>query len=368
MNKQTPLALLMATIAIFMLAIACGSSDNTTTTPNQGLTTRPATEPTSPPATETATGPTTSTQTTSQTAGSTPEPTSSTPGTTPWPTPLPTRTIPPTPRNPDQQTATAAAPPPTEQAQGQETPESPESPSPTTDVLPEYDGASPLIHVYVEEPFILFESEVGKSITLPIKGLTQDDERVSVSNPTKWGITFTTIDKPYHQFDERGVYTILKKTGHLGGAAKLQFNLRGTPSYATVFHLPKERIGPPATTSQRLSGNPQCWVEYGSLFEIDLQWFLILLPTKEDQPRLEQLALEIGAISHGPHYYHRGDSLHFNQGYSSQDQSYILVEFSPERCPTLQDTLQARKTVHQTPGVQGTRNLNPHTREIWYPK
>ena len=361
MNKQKPLALLMATIAIFTLAIACGSSDNITTTPNQGVTTQPATEPTSPPATQTPTGPTTSKQTTSNTAGSTPEHTSSTPGTKPWPTPLPTRTIPPTPRNPDQQTATAAAPPSTEQAQGQETPE---SPSPTTDVLPEYDGASPLIHVYVEEPFILFEEEVGKSITLPIKGLTQEGERVSVSNPTKWGITFTTEDYP-NSFDEKGTYTILTASTY---GTTLQFNLRGTPSYATVIHLPKEKIGPPATKSQRLWGNPQCWVEYGSRVEIDLQWFRIILPTKEDQPRLEQLALEIGAVSHGPYHFRPGDRLHFLKGYSSDDQSYLLVEFSPGKCPTLQETLHAIKTLRQTPGVQGTRNLNPHSREIWYPK
>ena len=367
MNKQTPLALLMATIAIFMLAIACGSSDNITTTPNQGVTTQPATQPTTPPATEPATGPATSTQTKSQTAGSTPEPTTSTPGTTPWPTPLPTRTIPPTPRNPDQQTATAAAPQPTQPAQEHQ---ATEPPAPTPDVLPDYDGTSPLVHVYVEEPFFLFEHKVGKTITLPIKGLTQDGQRVSISNPTRWGITFETQDLPFGSFDEKGTYTILDEDEgkFRSGGALLQFNLRGTPSYAQITHLPKERIKPPSITDRARGTRLTCFVEYGSM-EMDLQWILIHLPTQEDQPKLEQLALEeIGAVSYGARYYQDGNPRYVNQGYSSKDRSYILVEFSPDKCPTLQQTLHAIKTLRQTPGVQGTRTLRQQLRDNWYPK
>ena len=356
MNKQKPLALLMATIAIFMLAIACGSSETTTTTPNQGVTTLPATEQPSPPATDPATRPTTPKQANSQTAVSTQEPTTSTPGTKPWPTPLPTRTTPPTPRNPDQQTATAAAPQPTQPAQEQETTE---PPSPASDVLPDYDGTSPLIHVYVEEPFILFEEELGATITLPIKGLTQDGQRVSVSNPTKWGITFTPQNIHTSSFDEKGTFTILR-TSHMGGGTTLQFNLRGTPSYSPALHLPKEKIKTPSPTADY-----PCSVDYGSFLQMHLQWFLIYLPTREDQPKLEQIVRETGAISHGAYHYHDGDSVKVNKGYSYEDQSYILVEFSPGKCPTLQETLNAIKTWKETPGVQGTITLNPRARIIW---
>ena len=41
MNKQSLIALLMATIAILTLAIACGSSENPTNTPSQGVTSQP---------------------------------------------------------------------------------------------------------------------------------------------------------------------------------------------------------------------------------------------------------------------------------------------------------------------------------------
>ena len=209
MNKQKPLALLMATIAIFMLAIACGSSDNTTTTPNQGVTTQPATETTRQPEEE----PTKANPTHQPTAQTTPSPKTETPATTPWPSPLPTRTVPPTPRNPGQQTATAAAPPPTQPPQTQETP------APQAEVLPKYDGSSPLIHVYVEEPFLLFRGGVGATIKIPLKGLTQDGQHVNITDPARWGITFEGSShdqtKPYKHFevDQDGKYTVLKYRG-----------------------------------------------------------------------------------------------------------------------------------------------------------
>ena len=236
MNKQKPLALLMATIAIFMLAIACGSSDNTTTTPNQGVTSQPATETTRQPAQDH----TKATQTQQPTAPSTP--TAEAPATTPWPSPLPTRTIPPTPRNPVQQTATAAAPPPTQPPQ---TPQTQETPAPQTEVLPEYDGSSPLIHVYVEEPFLLFRGGVGATIKIPLKGLTQDGQHVNITDPARWGITFEDSShdqkKPYKfsEVDQDGKYTVLKYRGKdpaIGG--RVQINLPNT--YFRVFLIHPE--------------------------------------------------------------------------------------------------------------------------------
>ena len=352
MNKQKPLALLMATIAIFMLAIACGSSDNTTTTPNQGVTAQPQTEPAQPPVKEPATGPT---KTTQPTAPSTPDPaqTREEPTPAPWPTPLPTRTVPPTPRNPEQQTATAAAPPPTQPAHATQTPQPPQE----TEVLPNYDGSSPLIHAYVDLPLLLFAREEGASITIPIKGLTQDGQLVSILNPAKWGITFTILNtNSKNTIDEHGKYKVLDNNSF----ETLRFNLRDRNFYITVNHPPKDRIQPPVTERhQRADGTLICHVDYGYK-QTDLNWIFLRFSDPEAVPRLEELALRTGAKPHGQYYYDGN----YREGSSEDYQSLYLLEYSPETCPTLQDTLNAVKEWAQTPRIEGIWTLDPQNEAL----
>ncbi len=358
MNKQKPLALLMATIAILMLAIACGSSDNTTTTPNQGVTSQPVTETTAPSATELPTGTETTPASPTTPPETAPTATPATPASTPWPTPLPTRTIAPTPRNPDQQTATAAAPPPTEAAQEDPTP----TPQ-TADTLPAYDGSSPLIHVYVEEPFILFEEEEGASIKIPLKGLTQDGRRVSIENPSQSGITFPTTGRDHYSLDKDGRYTVLETGWRY---ARISIELRDQITYANILHIPKENLETPRPLSKRSGANNQnlyCWMDFGFSLKMDTQWFMINLPTQEDQPRLEQIALDSGLTLHGARHYYQG----WDKGYSSKGRSYLLVRFSPETCPTFQETLEVIKKLNQTPGVPGIFHLHPEARFNWNP-
>ncbi len=362
MNKQKPLALLMVTIAILMLAIACGSSDNTTTTPNQGVTTQPVTQTTAPPATEPSTPTEANPASPTTQAEATATQTLATPASTPWPTPLPTRTIAPTPRNPDQpaETATAVAPPPTEPAQETQTTDL-QTPAVTVP-LPVYDGSSPLIHAYVEEPFILFEGTPGATITLPIKGLTQDGQHVSIEDPTKWGITFKTREKTHpnddlYTFDESGTFTVGTNPK---SSATLEFNLRDHAFHVTVFHPTKEHLQTPVVIDR---SNPatgtECWLANAtSYITMDLNWFFITFDDPALEPALEQLALSTGSKPHGTHYFDK-IKRQYTEGFKNGEQPLYLIQFSPGTCPEPQDTLNAVRQWAQTPGVTGIRHIRP---------
>lgn len=354
MKKQTLLALLMATFAILMLATACGSSDNTATTPSQGVTSQPETEPTREPVQE----PTTAPQTRQTAAPETATPAEESEASTPWPTPLPTRNPTPTP----QTSVSDATPVPPTPAQPQTTqPTEPPGrtapPTQTPEVLPEYDGSSPLIHAYVEEPFILFEAEEGASINLGnhIKGLTQDGQRVKISNPTKWGITFTPNEGPYgySQFDENGIYTLHDISLQQWGA---EFKLRDHPFRIGIRHPTKDKIREPEERSRTISGNPICLVEYG-FDQMDLNWFSIFYSSPEAIPQIEEAIAKTDTVYHGEFHFDRVGWL--KAGRDEERDTFLIVEFSPDTCPTLQQTLNAVKEWAATPGVIAILETHP---------
>ena len=186
MKKQIVIMLLMAIAAVMLMTVACGSSDDPTDLPG---TTRSGTD-TSEPASNSqnqnedrdSTPDTKDTDTpqvvnTPQIQGS---------STTPWPTSAPTRvntraTV----SNPDR----TSMPQPTEP-----TPDSaednPARPPVQEPPPPSYDGASPLIHVFFDQPWIIIPSIKGQTYKPALKGLTQNGEIVSIDDPAMWEITF----------------------------------------------------------------------------------------------------------------------------------------------------------------------------------
>ena len=189
--------LLMALAAVMLMTVACGSSDDPTDLPG---TTRSGTD-TSEPASNSqnrnedrdSTPDTKDTDTpqvvnTPQIQGS---------STTPWPTSAPTRaSTRATVSNPDR----TSMPQPTEP-----TPDSaednPARPPVQEPPPPSYDGASPLIHVFFDQPWIIIPSIEGQTYKPALKGLTQNGEIVSIDDPAMWEITFerTAINYSGHE-------------------------------------------------------------------------------------------------------------------------------------------------------------------------
>ena len=171
MKKQIVIMLLMALAAVMLMTVACGSSDDPTDSPG---TTRPGTD-TSEPASnsqnqdqdEQGDTPPDTKETNRPQVVNTPQVQGS--NTTPWPTSAPTRvntnaTV----SNPDR----TSTPQPTERTQdsaehnptrppGQEPPPRP------------YDGTSPLIHVFFDQPWIIIPSIEGQTYKPALKGLTR---------------------------------------------------------------------------------------------------------------------------------------------------------------------------------------------------
>ena len=201
MKKQIVIMLLMALAAVMLMTIACGSSDDPTDSPG---TTRPGTD-TSEPASNSqsqdekrdSTPDTKETDTpqlvnTPQVRGS---------NTTPWPTSAPTRVnTSATVSNPDQ-TSTPQPTKPTQDsaADSHARPPGQEPPPPT------YDGTSPLIHVFFDQPWIIIPSIEGQTYKPALKGLTENGDIVSIDDPAMWEITFertakNTSNKEEHPF------------------------------------------------------------------------------------------------------------------------------------------------------------------------
>ena len=182
MKKQIFTVLLMALAAILLMTIACGSSDEPTEPPGA---TRSGND-TSDPASNNAIPIQTNDQDSNPANDDHNRPqvvnTPQLPGaeTTPWPTPAPTRTA---------KTKNTATSEPTEDPEEDTTTISTE-PEPRQDLQhPPYDGASPLIHVFFDQPWLIMPNLAGQTLKLDLKGLTEDGATVSIEDPGKWGIT-----------------------------------------------------------------------------------------------------------------------------------------------------------------------------------
>lgn len=183
MKKQIVIRLLMALAAVMLMTVACGSSDDPTDLPG---TTRSGTD-TSEPASNT------DNQAQPREEESTPDtqdanrpqvintPQIQGAGTTPWPTSVPTR-----------RTTDTATPQPTDSAPPQ--PDNQPTPSPNhaqEQTHQTYDGHSPLVHVFFDQPWLLMPEIEGQTLKAPLKGLTENGPIVSIEDPSQWDITFT---------------------------------------------------------------------------------------------------------------------------------------------------------------------------------
>ena len=111
-------------------------------------------------------------------------------GTSFWPTPAPTRAQP---------VEATTVPTPRDDSPAKETPEpqddKPTESQPTTELTaPSYDGASPLVHVFFDQPWIIIPSIEGQTHKPALKGVTENGEIVSIDDPSAWGITMEKVE------------------------------------------------------------------------------------------------------------------------------------------------------------------------------
>ena len=205
MKKQIVIMLLMALAAVMLMTIACGSSEDPTDSPG---TTRSGTD-TSEPASNSRN------QEQDEQRDSTPDtkdtnrpqvvntPQIQGSNTTPWPTSAPTRVSTSSAvSNPDR----TSIPQPTEPTpdSAEDNPARPPGQEPPP---PTYDGTSPLIHVFFDQPWIIIPSIEGQTYKPALKGLTQNGDIVSIDDPAMWEITFERTAKNTSKREEHPFLT-----------------------------------------------------------------------------------------------------------------------------------------------------------------
>ena len=238
MKKQIVIMLLMALAAVMLMTVACGSSDDPTDLPG---TTRSGTDTSKPasntdnqaqPKKEESTPGTQDTNrpqviNTPQIQGA---------GTTPWPTSVPTR-----------HTTNRATPQPDNQPYNEPTLNANHPQQETTTPHPQelthqpYDGHSPLVHVFFDQPWLLMPKVEGQTLKAPLKGLTESGQIVSIENPSQWDITFTEHyistrreDNPPPTIGPDGTITLPNNKRDFTHIAAIH---NGLPTYITLYHL-----------------------------------------------------------------------------------------------------------------------------------
>ena len=193
MKKQIVIMLLMALAAVMLMTVACGSSDDATDPPG---TTRSGTDTSEPAPNTDNTNQTNDQESTTQDPEDNRPRVINTPqlqgeNTTPWPTPVPTR------NKPSQETSGPETTPanPSPQTTEDNTTNNSTAPLRIQDSHPTYDGASPLIHIFFDQPWLIMPAIEGQTLKPDLKGVTTDGAIVSIENPSQWGITFE--DGPY---------------------------------------------------------------------------------------------------------------------------------------------------------------------------
>ena len=206
MRKHNTIMLLMAMLAVMLMTIACGSSDDPTERPSTPRSGTDTSEPTSQSQNHD--------QDQDQTEDEDPRPPNdateppqvvNTPqvrgaGTSFWPTPAPTRAQPVEPTTFPTNSTPAVTPEPQV--------DKPTDSHPTIELTdPSYDGASPLIHIFFDQPWIIIPSIEGQTHKPALKGLTQNGDIVSVDDPSAWGITMEAA--AHHEYRDDKTPTIL---------------------------------------------------------------------------------------------------------------------------------------------------------------
>ena len=372
MNKQTPLALLMATIAILMLAIACGSSDNTITSPTQTATTQPegptnvpSEEPTQTRTRETATAVPTPPRTATPTTDATTGPTAEIPTSSPQPTPLPTRRSLLT-RQPENQPTEA---PTISRPTNTPLPTRPtRRPPPTPETLPEYDGTSPLIHVYVDQAFLYFGGQPGASITIPLRGITQNGQKVSISDPASWDITFEQwIKSDHYEVDENGRYTIRGEEGSFFTYGTVKINLNQADTHFLINLRHPWTGGQPPTPVPFEYRNPntlesQCWVELERRYTVRLNWFYIAFKDMEAYASFEEQLFQKGAV---PRVLLTFDGGRPTTVMYPDKVPHVLVEYPTEGCPSMEEMFHVTGEWASIPGIRQVLTIHHEDEYMW---
>ena len=228
MKKQIVIMLLMALAAVMLMTVACGSSDDPTDLPG---TTRSGTD-TSEPASNS--------QNQNEDRDSTPDtkdtdrpqvvntPQIQGSNTTPWPTSAPTRvSTSATVSKPDRTSIPQTTVPTPESAA-----DSPAKPAGQEPQRP-YDGTSPLIHVFFDQPWIIIPSIEGQTYKPALKGLTENGDIVSIDDPAIWEITFERTTQNTSNAEEHPFLTAPDGTITLTSAEHTDIDLY---EYLTARH------------------------------------------------------------------------------------------------------------------------------------
>ena len=260
--------LLMAIAAIMLMTIACGSSDDPTELPGTPRSGTDTSEPASNAESQTQSE--TENQQASPNNGKADSPqVVNTPqirgaGTTPWPTSAPTRA----PSNDPTPAPNAAG-----ESDGGETPEPAHDrtePRTTTTELtaPSYDGTSPLVHVFFDQPWIIIPSIKGQTHTPSLKGLTQEGTLVSIKDPKQWGITFdiwnqSNLDNPITTAEDGTVTVQTDEPPPYHAAEYLTAEHNGFLTQILVYHGTLDDqiitiLDPNAATGSKLWSREDC--------------------------------------------------------------------------------------------------------------
>ena len=178
--------------------------------------------------------------------------------------------------------------------------------------MADYDGSSPLIHVFVKEPFILFPGTPGASTILPLRGLTEAGEEVSIKDPARWGITFTERFEGelghLYTIDENGKYTVMDRGPDTAIAGSVRINLPHTYANAVFLHPQPDKVlpEPVITNNPSYGGLHRCSMDLGH-YGMDLTWFLLDVTRGEnlyniDEETLAHHATQAGAKPWGIHH------------------------------------------------------------------
>ena len=175
------------------------------------------------------------------------------------------------------------------------------TPPPPPEKLPNYDGTSPLIHVYVDTPFIYFPGGPGASIKIPVKGITQDGEKVAIPNPARVGVTFTPNNPPGHKVDPDGTYHIVATNGGSLGFGTVEIKTTLTTFNIDMRHPTTEDIltEPQVQVATDIPGMPRCLADEAQAYRhMDLKWSFLALKTVDNLAFINQQVNQAGAKAH----------------------------------------------------------------------
>ena len=342
MTKQTLLALLAAIFATMTLALACGSSE----TPTEATEPRP-TNPAQQPQAEEQPNPTPDETTSHQpTDQSQPADTFAANVNQPLPTPLPTK-----PPAANQSPTKATLLPQAMTDTPQPTPtsmivlETPAAPAPVT--LPEYDGSSPLIHIYFDKPWYIGRREEGSTTKLKVFGVTEAGQDVHITDLKKHNVTIEPFDDRFANITEDGTLIVTDPKFkaisftvthhhlvHRSHVILLKQELYITTHKGHHFHLP--------CTISLMEYSPTT-----SDYIINSNVFFVYYEDNADLQSITNQIQKTGADLHTPANNRWKD----NSPFRNANHNFLIFTYLPPTCPALQEITQLAHQWSKIPGV-----------------